>query len=173
MSDTCFKFCLSLSLLTRSLYTEITFKRRFQYWACASPSMKNIKWSQNGHISSEQIRFQAMQCFSSTCYPLEILMLRDMRDRNLPRAPGICPELEPGPFLCPGHGLPGWWASKLEITGSEFNSRAVHPKWLHFQWPPSAASIIFCAALNILPAVDNKIHFLTGPTEDLNSGMPQ
>lgn len=53
-----------------------------------------------------------MQCFSSTCYPVEILMHRDVRDKNLPPALRICLELEPGPPLCPGHGLPGGWASK-------------------------------------------------------------
>lgn len=60
----------------------------------------------------------------------------------------------------------------LEVAGSEFNFRAVHAKLLQFQGTPSAASIIFCVALNILPAVEDKIHFLTGPAQDPNSGMP-
>lgn len=37
-----------------------------------------------------------MQCFPSICYPLEILMHMDVRDKNLPPALRICLELEPG-----------------------------------------------------------------------------
>lgn len=106
-------FALPLPFDTLSIHQKMTFKRRFQYWTCAAPPCnEKHQMKQNSHISSEQIRFQAMQCFSSTCYPLQILMHRDMRDRNLPPTPGICLEVEPGPSLCPGHGLPGWWASK-------------------------------------------------------------
>lgn len=108
--DSKLKFCFSLSLLTHSVYTKRWHWRDvFSIGLCISfLVMKNIKWSKNGHISCEKIKFQAMQCFPSICYPLEILMHRDVRDKNLPPALKICLELEPGPCLCPGHGLPGW-----------------------------------------------------------------
>lgn len=77
-------FALPLPFDTLSIHQKMTFKRRFQYWTCAAPPCnEKHQMKQNSHISSEQIRFQAMQCFSSTCYPLQILMHRDMRT-------GIC-----------------------------------------------------------------------------------
>lgn len=39
VSDTCSKFCFSLSLFTRSVYTKRLHSRHFQYWACAFPSL--------------------------------------------------------------------------------------------------------------------------------------
>lgn len=177
MSDTCCKFCFSLSFLACSVYTKRWHSRDVFSIGLVHLLPCNEKYQM------KQNQPHSLCADQGSGHAVFFFHLLSSRNPNAQGCEGqefaTCPEDLPcvrartvpvsWPWFARGMGKQ---ISSLEITGSEFNSRAVHPKWLQFLWHPSVASIIFCVAVNILPAVEAKIHFFTRPTQDPNSRMP-